>query len=59
MIELEPIDINGLDVTMTVSGTLIVPEGVRMLDSATVAILLEVREMVISQTFEQLRNNFV
>jgi YbbR domain-containing protein len=54
MIELEPIDINGLDVTMTVSGTLIVPEGVRLLDSATVAILLEVREMVISQTFEQL-----
>ncbi|MEZ4509206.1 MAG: CdaR family protein, partial [Eubacteriales bacterium] len=54
MIELEPIDINGLDVTMTVSGTLIVPDGVRLLDSSTVAILLEVREMVISQTFEQL-----
>jgi YbbR domain-containing protein len=53
-IALEPIAINGLDSTMTVSGTLIVPDGVRMLDSTTVSVLLEVREMVISQTFEQL-----
>ena len=53
-IQLEPIAINGLDSTMTVSGELIVPDGVRLLDSTTVSILLEVREMVISQTFEQL-----
>jgi len=53
-IALEPIAINGLDSTMTVSGELIVPDGVRMLDSTTVSVLLEVREMVITQTFEQL-----
>ena len=53
-VSLEPIGINGLDTTMTVSGQLIVPEGVRLLDSETVSILLEVREMVILQTFEQL-----
>ncbi len=53
-ITLEPIAINGLDSTMTVSGELIVPDGVRLLDSETVSVLLEVREMVISQTFEQL-----
>lgn len=53
-IQLEPIAINGLDSTMTVSGELIVPDGARLLDSTTVSILLEVREMVITQTFEQL-----
>ena len=53
-IALEPIAVNGLDTTMTVTGELIVPEGVRLLDSQTVSILLEVREMVITQTFEQL-----
>lgn len=53
-ISLEPIAVNGLDTTMTVSGTLIVPDGARLLDSETVSVLLEVREMVISQTFEQL-----
>jgi len=53
-IALEPIAINGLDSTMTVTGTLIVPDGVRMLDSTTVSVLLEVREMIITQTFEQL-----
>ena len=53
-IALEPIAINGLDSTMTVSGTLIMPDGVRMLDSTTVSVLLEVREMIITQTFEQL-----
>ena len=51
---MEPIPVNGLDSTMTVTGTLIVPDGVRLLDSASVSILLEVREMVIKQTFEQL-----
>ena len=53
-IALEPIAVNGLDTTMTVSGELIVPEGVRLLDSETVSILLEVREMIITQVFEQL-----
>lgn len=53
-IKLEPIAVNGLDTTMTVSGTLIVPENVRLLDDEMVSILLEVREMVITQTFEQL-----
>ena len=53
-IQLEPIAVNGLDTTMTVSGEVIVPDGVRLLDNTTVSILLEVREMVISQTFEQL-----
>ena len=53
-IQLEPIGVNGLDTTMTVSGEVIVPEGVRLLDDTTVSILLEVREMVINQTFEQL-----
>jgi YbbR domain-containing protein len=53
-ISIEPIAVSGLDTTMTVSGTLIVPEGVRLLDSQTISILLEVREMIITQTFEQL-----
>ncbi|MEN6634400.1 MAG: CdaR family protein [Clostridiaceae bacterium] len=53
-ITMEPIPVNGLDSTMTVSGTLIVPDGVRLIDNTTVSILLEVREMVIKQTFEQL-----
>ncbi|MDD4312420.1 MAG: CdaR family protein [Eubacteriales bacterium] len=53
-ITMEPIPVNGLDSTMTVSGTLLVPDGVRLIDNSTVSVLLEVREMVISQTFEQL-----
>jgi len=53
-VKMEPIAVNGLDSTMTVTGTLIVPDGVRLLDSTTVSILLEVREMVITQTYEQL-----
>ena len=53
-ITMEPIAVNGLDSTMTVSGTLIVPDGVRLIDNTTVSVLLEVREMVITQTFEQL-----
>lgn len=53
-IELEPIPVNGLDTTMSVDGELIVPDNVRLLDDETIAILLEVREMIITQTFEQL-----
>ena len=53
-IQIEPIAVNGLDTTKTVEGKLILPEGVRLLDDGTVSILLEVREMVVSKTFEQL-----
>lgn len=53
-VQLTPIAVNGLDTTMTVSGEIIVPDGIRLLDSPTVDILLEVREMVITQSFEQL-----
>jgi len=53
-IQIEPIAVNGLDTTKTVTGKLILPENVRLLDADTVSILLEVREMVISKTFEQL-----
>jgi YbbR domain-containing protein len=53
-IQLTPIAVNGLDSTMTVNSELVVPEGARLLDSTTVSVLLEVREMISSQTFEQL-----
>lgn len=53
-VQLEPIAVSGLDSTMSVSGEILVPDGLRLLDSTTVAILLEVREMVSSQSFEQL-----
>lgn len=53
-VQLEPIAVNGLDTTMTTDGVIIVPEGARLIDSTSVTVLLEVREMVISQTFEQL-----
>ena len=56
-IAIEPIAVNGLDSTKTVTGKLILPENVRLLDSDTISILLEVREMVISKTFEQLEVN--
>jgi len=53
-VQLEPIAVNGMSSTATVTGKLILPEGVRLLDEDTVSVLLEVREMVISKTFEQL-----
>jgi len=53
-IAIEPIAVNGLGSTKTVTGKLILPENVRLLDSDTISILLEVREMVIDKTFEQL-----
>ncbi len=53
-IQIEPIAVNGMDQTKTVVGKLILPENVRLLDEETVSILLEVREMVVSKTFEQL-----
>jgi YbbR domain-containing protein len=53
-IQLEPIAVNGMNTTTTVDGKLIVPDGVRLLDDENVSVLLEVREMIISKTFEQL-----
>ena len=53
-IQLSPIAVNGMNTTTTVTSDLILPDGVRLLDSATISVLLEVREMVLSQTFEQL-----
>lgn len=51
---LSPIAVNGMNTTTTVESELIVPDGTRLLDDTSVSVLLEVREMVISQTFEQL-----
>ncbi|MEN6338885.1 MAG: CdaR family protein [Clostridiaceae bacterium] len=51
---LTPIAVNGLNSTATVESELIVPDGVRLLDSETVSVLIEIREMQISQLFEQL-----
>jgi YbbR domain-containing protein len=53
-IQLEPIAVNGMNATATVESDLILPEGVRLLDDETVSVLIEIREMVISQSFEQL-----
>ncbi|MEN6595563.1 MAG: CdaR family protein [Clostridiaceae bacterium] len=51
---LTPIAVNGLNSTATVESELIVPDGIRLLDSETVSVLIEIREMQISQLFEQL-----
>lgn len=53
-IQLEPIAVNGLAATTTVESEPVVPEGVRLLDTAPVSVLIEVREHEASQTFEQL-----
>jgi len=53
-IQVEPIAVNGLSTTATVEGYLIVPDDVRLLDDETVSVLIEVREIQSSQTFEQL-----
>lgn len=53
-IQLAPIAVNGMSTTATVESDLIVPDGVRLLDSETVSVLIEIREMETSQTFEQL-----
>jgi len=53
-IQLAPIAVNGLAETTTVTSELIVPEGLRLLDSTSVSVLLEVREMITSQSFEQI-----
>ncbi len=53
-IQLEPIAVNGMSTTTTVESDLIVPDGVRVLDDDPVSVLIEVREIDDSQTFEQL-----
>ncbi len=53
-IQLEPIAVNGLAATTTVESEPIVPEGVRLLDTEPVSVLIEIREFVTSQTFSQL-----
>ncbi|MEZ4509416.1 MAG: hypothetical protein R2881_07245 [Eubacteriales bacterium] len=52
-IQLAPIAVNGLDVTTTQTGELIVPEGLRLLDSTSVSVFAGGGEMISSQTFEQ------
>ncbi|HRX59098.1 MAG TPA: CdaR family protein [Eubacteriales bacterium] len=51
---LTPIAVNGLSATTTVESDLIVPDGLRLLDDETASVLIEIREMETSQTFEQL-----
>lgn len=53
-IQLTPIAVNGLSATATVESDLVVPDGLRLLDDETVSVLIEIREMETSQTFEQL-----
>ena len=53
-VELTPIPVNGLSETTTVEGELVIPDGVRLLDSETVSVLIEIREVQTSQTFEKL-----
>ena len=51
-IELEPIAINGWNASQTVESPIVVPEGVRLLDTDPVSVLIEVREKADSQLFE-------
>jgi len=51
---LTPIAVNSLSATTTVESDLIVPDGLRLLDDETVSVLIEIREVETSQTFEQL-----
>lgn len=53
-IALEPIAVNGMNAAATVEGTIIAPEEVRVLDTAPVSVLIEVRETEQSKTFENL-----
>ncbi len=48
---LEPISVNGLSTGATVESELIIPEGVRVLDSAPVSVLLDIRESTSNQEF--------
>lgn len=51
-VELEPIAINGLSASQTVESEVVIPEGVRLLDTDPVSVLVEVRERTDSQLFE-------
>ena len=51
---LEPIPVNGLNASQTVESEIIVPEGVRLLDTDPVSVLIEVREKSKAQNFENL-----
>ncbi|MEG1523485.1 MAG: hypothetical protein RRZ24_07235 [Clostridia bacterium] len=51
---LAPIPVNNLGATATVESEIIVPEGVRLLDIEPVSVLIEIRETVVKQTFEQM-----
>ena len=52
-VKLTPIPVNGLSETTTLESELIVPDGVRLLDGETVSVLIEIREVQASQTFEK------
>lgn len=53
-IALEPIPVNGMSAPTTVEADIVAPEGVRVLDTAPISVLVEVRETQSTQTFEQL-----
>lgn len=56
---LTPIAVNELNTTSTVESDLILPDGVRLLDSEKVSVLIEIQEMQMSQLFEQLEVQIV
>lgn len=58
-VQLEPIPVNGLSASQTVESEVIVPEGVRLLDTAPVSVLVEIREKSSSQSFEKLPINII
>ena len=53
-IEIEPIAVNGLSQTTTVETELIVPEGVRLLDTELISVLIEIRETTLTQSFHEI-----
>ena len=53
-VSLAPIAVNGFNTTTTVESEIIVPDGVRLLDTDPVSVLIEVREGMLEKTFEQI-----
>lgn len=53
-IALEPIAVNGMNAAATVEATIIAPEGVRVLDTEPISVLIDVRETIQSKTMEKL-----
>ena len=51
---LEPIAVNGFNSAQTVEANIIAPEGVRVLDTEPITVLIDVRETQHKKTFEQL-----